>query len=517
MVASLFSTRRHRFSFSLSVKTGQRHRTWARSSLTGTVTNRSEKMSKYLGSRLAKIHERMRALAGSEDPGDQKEFWELSAEFDKTNGRGKSAELAEGVRSGRFRTLSGDGGGPGLYGENVNPTYDGDRDGVDDDRRLDRGLRSAAMRQLDRNVNDGTMAARGAETIETLLSTGHPAERTWAARWAEAAGDPDYLSSFQKRLIDPEGARDRFSNKEIEAVRRVHQVAGERAMGDLDTAGGFLIPAQLDPAILLASSGSNNPIREMARVVQTVGESWKGVSTAGATSRWAVEASEANDDSPPLAQPEVVAYKGDCFVPYSVELEGDSAVGFVTEVSKVMIDTITQLQNVAYTLGSGIGQPVGYVTALSAGSAPSVVNSITADVLASGDVYALQSSLAPRFQQNSAWAANLSILNSLRQFETTAGALKFPSLQNDPPTLLGRRAFEISNMDPTVDAGQHNYVLAVGDWSQFIITDRVGTRIEVAPLLFGANRRPTGMRGFYAWFRTGSDVLVPNAFRLLDC
>jgi HK97 family phage major capsid protein len=82
--------------------------------------------------------------------------------------------------------------------------------------------------------------------------------------------------------------------------------------------------------------------------------------------------------------------------------------------------------------------------------------------------------------------------------------------------LLGRRAFEISNMDPTVDAGQHNYVLAVGDWSQFLITDRVGTRIEVAPLLFGPNRRPTGQRGFYAWFRTGSDVQIANAFRLLD-
>jgi HK97 family phage major capsid protein len=420
----------------------------------------------------------------------------------------RASDIVSGVRSGRYRT-------EGESNSGVDP-YAAERDG-DDDRGLDRGLRSAAMRQLDTNVQQGLMAAAGAESIENLFSSGHPGQQNWAARWAQAAGDPDYLSSFQKRLIDPQGARDRFSNKEIEAVRRVHELSGERAMGDLDTQGGYLIPAQLDPAILLASSGSNNPIREMARVTQTVGESWKGVSTAGATSRWAAEASEANDDSPPLAQPEVVAYKGDCFVPYSVELESDSAIGFVDEISKVMVDTITQLQNVAYTLGSGIGQPNGFVSSLSAGSAPSVVNSITPDTLVSGDVYALQSSLAPRFQQNSAWAANLSILNSLRQFETTAGALKFPSLQAVPPMLLGRRAFEISNMDPTVDAGQHNYVLAVGDWSQFLITDRVGTRTEVAPLLFGPNRRPTGQRGFYVWFRTGSDVLIPNAFRLLDC
>lgn len=92
----------------------------------------------------------------------------------------------------------------------------------------------------------------------------------------------------------------------------------------------------------------------------------------------------------------------------------------------------------AYTTGSGTGQPTGIITAL-AGSG-SVVNSIGSDVLASSDVYAVQNALPPRFQANAQWAANLSILNTLRQFETTAGALKFPSLQESPPTLLGRSA-----------------------------------------------------------------------------
>jgi hypothetical protein len=30
------------------------------------------------------------------------------------------------------------------------------------------------------------------------------------------------------------------------------------------------------------------------------------------------------------------------------------------------------------------------------------------------------------------------------------------------------------------------------------------------------NRRPTGQRGALLWFRTGSDVVVTNAFRLLN-
>jgi predicted phage gp36 major capsid-like protein len=38
----------------------------------------------------------------------------------------------------------------------------------------------------------------------------------------------------------------------------------------------------------------------------------------------------------------------------------------------------------------------------------------------------------------------------------------------------------------------------------------------VVPHLFGANRRPTGQRGALLWFRTGSNVVVPQAFRLLS-
>ena len=140
------------------------------------------------------------------------------------------------------------------------------------------------------------------------------------------------------------------------------------------------------------------------------------------------------------------------------------------------------------------------------------------EALAASDAYKLQNALPPRFQANSAWGAALPTINAFRQFETTNGALKFPSLQNTPPTLLGRNMFEISNMDATINAAatEANYLLALGDWSQMIICDRVGSTVELVPHVFGQNRRPTGQRGFFAWFRTGSDVLVNNAFRLLN-
>lgn len=47
--------------------------------------------------------------------------------------------------------------------------------------------------------------------------------------------------------------------------------------------------------------------------------------------------------------------------------------------------------------------------------------------------------------------------------------------------------------------------------------ERVGTTVEYIPHLLGSNRRPSGQRGWYAYGRTGGDVLIDDAFRLLDC
>ncbi|WP_193431684.1 phage major capsid family protein, partial [Mycobacterium tuberculosis] len=65
------------------------------------------------------------------------------------------------------------------------------------------------------------------------------------------------------------------------------------------------------------------PIRQVARVVQTTSEIWRGVTSEGAEARWYSEAQEVSDDSPALAQPAVPNYRGSCWIPFSIELEGD--------------------------------------------------------------------------------------------------------------------------------------------------------------------------------------------------
>ncbi|WP_199236129.1 phage major capsid protein [Micromonospora sp. S4605] len=187
-------------------------------------------------------------------------------------------------------------------------------------------------------------------------------------------------------------------------------------------------------------------------------------------------------------------------------------INILDELTRVLVDAADVHQAAAYTTGSGVAQPTGFVTALAGGS--SVVASGTADTLAAGDVFNVQNALPARFQARAQWTANLSTINALRQLETTNGALKFPELANGQ--LLGRPMNECSDMDGVINASQTNHILAYGDFNNFVIVDRIGSTLEVIPNLLGANGRPTGQRGAFLWYRTGSDVLVDNAFRILN-
>jgi len=180
-------------------------------------------------------------------------------------------------------------------------------------------------------------------------------------------------------------------------------------------------------------------------------------------------------------------------------LPGDAPT-LVSEIGKLLSDGMLQLLNVALTTGSGTGSPTGIITALTGGS--SVVSTATADTLVAADVYAVQSSLGPRWQANARWAANLAVINRLRQLETANGSLVFPGLQATEPTLLGRPVHELSNMDGTLGGGAGNdSVLLYGDFSNFVVSQRIGSAVELIPHLFGSNQRPTGQRGMYMYAR----------------
>jgi HK97 family phage major capsid protein len=382
--------------------------------------------------------------------------------------------------------------------------------GTDLDARLAPASRDAGLRTIEHFTGRGDLTSVAADTLDELVRA--PADK-WAlgARYLDAVGDPHYFSAFGKLITDPTHGHLRFDAKEVEAVRRVTEAQEAiRAMSiGTTTAGGFAVPFQLDPSILLTSNGALNPIRDVARVLTVVVDQWKGVSSTGIVASYDPEASEVSDDSPTLAQPVIDCAMGRAFVPFSIEL-GQDWGSLQQELLQLIADARDVLDATQFLTGSGTDSPAGVLTGL---TTTQRVQTAGAGAIAIGDIYALKQALPARFMPNATWAAHPNRLDSIFRL-TPAGSTTEPqAMPTRDGELIGRPKIEWTTMATASSTGT-KYAL-YGDFKAgFTIADRIGMQVELIPHLFGAtNRFPTGQRGLFCYWRTGSKVVVPEALR----
>ena len=307
------------------------------------------------------------------------------------------------------------------------------------------------------------------------------------------------------------------ANGQMAALTAEEQGAIARAMTLTDSAGGYLVPFQLDPTVILTANGSVNQIRQISRVVTATGDTWNGISSAGVTGSWDNELDEVSDDAPTLAQPSIPVYKFQVYVPVSHEIAAD-APGLANDVAQFIAFEKDAKEGIAFATGSGSSQPTGIVTALVASSPTVIVNSASTDTFALADVYALDGALPARYAANASWLAHRKIYNLMRRFDTNGGAALWGFLADGrKPELLGRPDYVSEAMDGVIDSSAENYVLVYGDFQNYVIADRLGVTMSYIPHTFGSNGRPKGQAGWHAWCRVGADSVNDGAFRLLNC
>jgi HK97 family phage major capsid protein len=352
-------------------------------------------------------------------------------------------------------------------------------------KRVPDEVREAATRTLEL-VDDPAGAAIH------ILTTGRPAYRT-AFRQA--------LRGVQPYMLDGE---------ERDAMRAAMALASAN--------GGYLLPFELDPTIILTNAGTSNAIRSLARVVQTTQNVWHGVTSAGVTAEWTAEAAEAADGSPTFAQPSVTCFKADAYLQASFEFLQDSNIE--SDVGMLIADAKDRLEAAAFTNGNGTTQPHGVIAAIS-GVTASRVAAMTNGAFGAVDVVALDNALSPRWRANATFLANKAIYNQARFFATGSGPLTGTFWVDFggglPPKMIGYDARQASDMPSSLSAAtaSNDDVLLLGDFKQYLIADRIGVSLVYEPLVKGPNQRPTGQVGWYATWRTGADVVVNDAFRLL--
>jgi HK97 family phage major capsid protein len=428
---------------------------------------------------------------------DAARYTEIEADVAKIDER---AATLDAIRSGKIETVAGD------QRDVVAPTFlkrSVDRD-LYDLSSLDRSSKTdtieRALTAVERNAERAfTDEQRDAVTAKLERNTKHTAG---IAEYVLMTGSPEYQAEFEK-FVATQG--------------RSFGPLLERAAMSLTTAnGGAMVPYILDPSVMLTNAGTVNPVRQAARVETIIGSNeWRGVTSAGVTAEWLAEGVEAADASPTFTQPAIPTFKGAAYLFGSYEVLADS--GFASQVQTLIMDAKDRLEGTAFTTGNGTSAPQGFITGKVA--AGSLVASATTDTFAVADVYATQIGLAPRFRnQRSAWMANGSIINRIRQFDTSGGSALWAQLAAAAPgQLLGQPIYETSDMDGVLNALADNYVLAYGDWqSAYVVVDRVGVEVYYDNLVLGSNRRPTGQAGFFAFWRVGGEVVVPEAISLLN-
>ncbi|WP_433445654.1 phage major capsid protein [Nonomuraea sp. CA-141351] len=474
--------------------------------------------------RLAEIDQRLEAIRTELltfadrdlDETETTRFGELETEFETLETEreplARRAATIERVRS-TVRTATARGRGLEPGGADRSPALNVRTDPYEDlDQVRTRAvaaadLRARALNAIEQAPADVDDDAR--ERATRLIERGDRHGRI--ARHMLLTGSPAYQRAFEAVLGGMQPWQ--LEAEELEALRFAdeHRRAINEGTG---AAGAFLVPFHLDPTIMLTNAGSTNPFRQIARTETITTNEWHGVSSAGVTAQWrAAEATQVPDNSPTFAQPFVHIHSADAYLQASFEATMDTNIA--SQVGMLLADAKDNLEATAFAVGTGVNQPFGVVTAVAAVAGSRVTGGASYDV---ADVYAVKDAIPARWRSRASWVANDSIYSLTRQFASGTGPQHafWADLGMDrPPLLLGRPAYESSAMDGTLAAASTNDILLAGDFSNYLIVDRVGMTVAYEPLVKGANQRPTGEVGWYAFWRVGANVLIPDAFRVL--
>ena len=246
---------------------------------------------------------------------------------------------------------------------------------------------------------------------------------------------------------------------------------------------------------------------------------WNGVSVGNVATYWHAEAAALTDGSPTLAHPIVTAGHLTAWVPASWEFFDDSAM--VSQLPGLIGEAFQFAEGTAFVTGTGTSSPLGVVTAISA-TAASTVTATTRGSFTSAsskDVFAVVNAVPSRYENTASWIANKATYNTVRQMSSAGyGSLFWGNLTNDVTPnpaypLLGSPTYNSSDVLSTTTTGT---VLAVlGDFSQYLIYDVLGTTVEMVQNVVNSSGIPTGQRGIVARKRVGANVTDVNAFRFL--
>jgi len=247
-----------------------------------------------------------------------------------------------------------------------------------------------------------------------------------------------------------------------------------------DTAGGYTI-APLFEAVMLVAMKAQGGMRSVARVIQTATGAALPYPTMDDTAQKATILGTENTDvgtgtDLTFGRRQLGAHTYvSGMIPVSLLLLQDTAFDFESLLRDALAGRFVRGQNEHFTVGTGVNQPRGVVTAATSGATAATAGGL---VVTYADLIELEHSVNPVYRTNARWMFHDTTLKALRKLvDTTGRPLWEPSLTADTPELLLRRPFVI-NQDMAVPA-LNAVTVAFGDFTNYVIRDTLGLQIAV--------------------------------------
>lgn len=287
----------------------------------------------------------------------------------------------------------------------------------------------------------------------------------------------------------------------IPAELRAHSVG-------TDTRGGHTVPDEFRATLIQALEEAN-----VMRGLATVITSNSGIMTvptvsAHGSASWKGEEVAYAESDETFSEVTFNAYKATTLCKVTEELLNDSAFNLEGYLSTEFARRLADLEETAFVVGNGSGQPTGVVGGSTLGKTATATNAITADELMD-----LQYALARPYRRRATWLMNDSTVKAIRKLKTGVSSdntyLWSPGLSaNEPDTLLGSPV--VTSPDMAAIATGAKTVL-YGDFSYYWIVDRQAIGIQRLNELYAAN----GHIGFRIFKRTDGKLTLATAVQHL--
>ena len=220
-------------------------------------------------------------------------------------------------------------------------------------------IRSRAFQAIESRGRQ--LDAGAADRLDSIIRSEPAAPH---ARYIAAVADPAYASAWRQVMRDKDRASLEMTPAERAALIEARAATEARDMTvGTGSAGGFALPFDLDPTLILTNAGSTNPLRQLATVKTITQKSTHVVTTDGVSAAYAAEGATVAVTTPTLAQPEVVTHRGSVHIRGSFELFQDWS-GIQTELARVFADAKDNLEASKFLTGSGTNEPEGILVTL---------------------------------------------------------------------------------------------------------------------------------------------------------